>query len=98
MAIELYTMFYAVLSILVGARLFFEDDSSVPVDYRTDDPEGEGSMSAVLETSDRHVDSVSVIVVPTTFMFRTISSGKFYRLRSSDKQTNRRGNISRSVC
>ena len=36
-------------------------DSSVPVDYRTDDPEGEGSMSAVLETSDRHVDRVSVI-------------------------------------
>ena len=36
--------------------------SSVPVDYWTDDPEGEGSMSAVLETSDRHVDSVSVFV------------------------------------
>ena len=36
------------------------------VDYRTDDPEGKGSMSAVLETTDRHVDSVSLIVDPVT--------------------------------
>ena len=40
------------------------DDSSVPVDYRTDDPEGEGSMSAVLKTSVRHVVSVSVLIDP----------------------------------
>ena len=40
-------------------------------------------MSAVLETSDRHVDSVSVIVDPfwKTFVYRTFSSGKFYRHR-----------------
>ena len=43
-------------------------------------PEGDGSMSAVLETSDRHVDSVSVLVDPfwATFMFRIFASGKFY--------------------
>ena len=40
-------------------------------------------MSAALETSDRHVDSVSVFVDPfwTTSIFRTFSSGKFYRHR-----------------
>ena len=50
-------------------------------------------MSEVLETSDRHVDRVSVIVDPfwTTFIFRAFSSGKVYRLRSFDKQMNRRG-------
>ena len=40
-------------------------------------------MSEVLETSDRQVDSVFVIVDPfwTTFVFGTFSSGKFYRHR-----------------
>src|SRR4051812_16959119 len=69
------------------------DDSLVSVDYRADDSEGEGSMSAVLETSNRHVDIVSVLVDPfrTTFMFRINSSGKFYRLRMITGKTIWRG-------
>ena len=53
-------------------------------------------MSAVLETSDRHVDRVSVIVDPfwTTIVYKAFPSGKGYRLRSSDKQMNRRGKYS----
>ena len=40
-------------------------------------------MSAVLETSDRHVDRVSVIVDPfwKAFVFGTFSSEQFYRHR-----------------
>ena len=40
-------------------------------------------MSAVLETSDRHVDRVSVIVDPfwKAFVFETLLFGQFYRHR-----------------
>ena len=40
-------------------------------------------MSVVLETSDKHMDSVPVLVDPfrATFMFRINSSGKFSRYR-----------------
>ena len=40
-------------------------------------------MFAVLETSNRHVDRVSVIVDPfrTTFVYITYSSGQLYRHR-----------------
>ena len=40
-------------------------------------------MSAVSEISNRQVDSVSMLVDPfrTTFVFRTFSSGMFYRYR-----------------
>src|SRR4051812_24583552 len=57
-------------------------------------------MYAVLETSDRHVDSVLVLIDSfwTAFIYRTFSSEMFYRLRSCDRQMNLRRNVPRSVC
>ena len=53
-------------------------------------------MSVVLETSDMYVDRVSVIMDPfwTTIVYKAFPSGKVYRLRSFDKQMNRRGKYS----
>src|SRR4051812_38785672 len=50
-------------------------------------------MSAVLETSDRHVDIVSVLVDPfrATFMLRVNSSGRFLSAPENYRQTARRG-------
>ena len=62
MAIRYTRCSNAVLSSFRRSGYLSGDDSSVPVDYRTDDPEGEGSMYAVLETTYRNVDSVSVFV------------------------------------
>ena len=57
-------------------------------------------MSAVLETSDRHVDKVSVIVDPfwKAFVFETFLSGQFYRLRELPAEFTGGGNVRRSVC